>query len=119
MDVTDATFATEVLQASETVPVLVDFWAPWCGPCRVLGPVLERMAQDAKGRYKLVKINTEDSPRLAQKFGVSSIPEVKLFKGGKVVAAFTGALPKDRIAKFLDTHIPTATRLTYEAALAV
>ena len=86
--------------------MVVDFWAPWCGPCRVLGPVIEALAAEAGGRWELVKVNTEEAPAIAQQYQVMSIPEVKLFVRGEVVANFTGALSRSQIEAWLETHLP-------------
>ena len=99
-------FQTDVLDKSHEKPVVVDFWAPWCGPCRVLGPTIEKMAKDSAGRWRLVKINTDAHPKLAQHYGVRSIPTVKLFMGGAVAAEFTGAHPEAEIRRWLDAHLP-------------
>jgi putative thioredoxin len=107
MNVTRDNFEDEVLAASRTTPVLVDFWAPWCGPCRVLGPVLQRLNKKAGGRWKLAKINIESDPVLAQQFQITSIPAVKLFSEGRVVAEFIGALPEGQIAEWLDRFVPS------------
>jgi putative thioredoxin len=105
-DITD--FTRDVLERSHTTPVLVDFWAPWCGPCRTLGPVLERLAGTAGNRWTLAKINTEALPDVASAYGVMSIPNVKLFKDGKVVDEFVGALPEGDIRRWLDLLLPAA-----------
>ncbi len=103
-DVTD--FQMEVLERSKEVPVLVDFWAEWCGPCRVLGPVLERMAQHAGGRWELKKVNTEQFPEVSAQYGIRSIPNVKLFSGGHPIDEFVGALPEPAIQQWLDKALP-------------
>ncbi len=94
-ELTDATFEQEVLNSSE--PVLVDFWAPWCGPCRMIGPVVEELAQENAGTLKVGKINIDDSPNTAAGYGVSSIPTIMIFKGGEVVDRFVGVQPKNRL----------------------
>lgn len=99
-------FQQQVIERSHKIPVLVDFWAPWCGPCRVLGPTLEQLAKEQKDRWELVKINTDEQPELAQEYDIMSIPNVKLFYKGKVVNEFVGALPKARIESWLDEAIP-------------
>ena len=95
-------FETEVLEQSKKHPVLVDFWATWCAPCRMLGPVIEEAAQEANGTWTLAKVNTETMPEIAMKYGVRSIPNVKLFVNGEVVDEFVGAIPKAAINDFMD-----------------
>src|SRR4029079_2734557 len=104
INVTEATFQSEVSQSTQ--PVLVDFWAEWCGPCRMLGPVLEEIAAENEGRFELAKLDTDAAPRTSAHYGVRSIPAVKLFVGGKVIAEFVGALPGGRVRKFLDENLP-------------
>jgi putative thioredoxin len=115
LDVTVQNFEAEVIEASMTTPVLVDFWAPWCGPCKSLGPVLERLEVDYGGRFKLVKINSDDEQQLAAAFGIRSIPTCVLLMGGKPVDGFMGALPEGKLREFLDKHIPSEGELLAEA----
>ena len=104
-DATDASFARDVLEASKEVPVLVDFWAPWCGPCRTLGPMIERAVTAAKGKVKLVKINVDENNAYAGQLGVRSIPAVFAFDKGRPVDGFMGALPEGQIKAFIDRII--------------
>ena len=103
-------FETEVLAKSNEIPVLVDFWSPTCGPCRVLGPVLDKLASQADGKWELVKINTMDHQQVAMDLDIQSIPHVKLFAKGKLVGEFVGALPEPTLAKWLEEFIPTPTK---------
>lgn len=105
MDVTAADFEEKVIHESRRRPVLVDFWAPWCGPCRVLTPTLESLEQEYAGKFALAKVNTDAEQGLAQAYQIMSIPDVKLFKDGKVAGGFVGALPAERIREILDQFI--------------
>jgi putative thioredoxin len=108
IDVTD--FQKEVVERSKEVPVLVDFWADWCGPCKMLGPVLERLAEQANGAWVLAKVDTEAHPQRSTEFNIRSIPNVKLFVDGKVEAEFAGALPEPMVKQWLQKNIPSKWR---------
>jgi thioredoxin 1 len=99
--VTDASFPQDVLNSSE--PVVVDFWAEWCGPCRMIGPALEEISNEMAGKVKIAKINVDENPQVASQFGIRSIPALMMFKDGKVVAQKIGAAPKGDLAKWIQT----------------
>jgi putative thioredoxin len=106
IDVTLENFESEVIAASMTQPVLVDFWAPWCGPCKVIGPLLEKLEKDYAGRFKLVKIDSDQEQQLASAFGIRSIPTCILMMNGQPVDGFMGAVPEGKLKEFLDKHLP-------------
>jgi len=103
--VTDDTFARDVVNASNTLPVLVDCWAEWCGPCRMIAPVLDRLAAESAGRYKIAKLNVDENPRISAQFGIRSIPTLLVFKNGQVVDQIVGAVPKETIAARLAAQL--------------
>jgi putative thioredoxin len=109
VDVTDATFEAEVIRRSSEVPVVVDLWAPWCGPCQTLGPIIERVVDATDGAVALAKVNVDENPAIANSFQVQSIPAVFALKDGKVVDAFIGALPEDGVAEFVAKLVPQAS----------
>ena len=105
IEVNDAGFEQQVLQSS--TPVVVDFWAPWCGPCRVLGPTLEKITKEFDGKVRLVKINTDENPQVSSAFEISSIPAVFAFKDGQAVDKFLGALPENQVRDFFTKLAPS------------
>jgi putative thioredoxin len=107
MDVTEATFQSAVIDRSHTLPVVVDFWAEWCGPCRQLGPVLEKAVAARQGKVELVKVDTDANPMLSRTFRIQGIPAVKAFRDGRVVAEFVGAQPPANVDRFLDSLLPS------------
>lgn len=116
IDVTDATFAADVLEESKSRPVVVDFWAAWCQPCRMIGPVLERLAEEAQGEFLLAKLDVDANREAAAAFRIQSIPAVKAFRDGLVVDEFVGAVPEQAIREFLGSLVPSeADRLAREA----
>ena len=114
MNVTAENFDVEVIAASMQTPILIDFWAPWCGPCKVIGPMLEKLETSYGGRFKLVKIDSDQEQELSQAFGIRSIPTCILMFQGKPVDGFMGALPEGQIKEFLDKHLPEGEVLEAE-----
>uniref|UniRef100_B8HXJ9 Thioredoxin n=1 Tax=Cyanothece sp. (strain PCC 7425 / ATCC 29141) TaxID=395961 RepID=B8HXJ9_CYAP4 len=103
LKVTDSTFKQEVLDSE--VPVLVDFWAPWCGPCRMVAPVVDEISEQYAGQVKVVKVNTDENPSVASQYGIRSIPTLMIFKGGQKVDMVVGAVPKTTLATTLEKHL--------------
>jgi len=116
IDVDQSSFARDVLERSANLPVVVDFWAPWCSPCRVLGPILEREVTALGGRVALVKVNVDENPELSTRFGVQGIPAVKAFRNGKIVDEFVGALPTPQVRAWLAKLAPSASALALASA---
>jgi putative thioredoxin len=118
VDVTDATFEADVLERSFTNPVVVDLWAPWCGPCRTLGPIIEESIDATGGQVTLVKVNVDENPGISQAFRVQSIPAVYALKDGQVVDGFVGAYPKAEVDRFVSSLLPTEEEQTMASLLA-
>ncbi|PZC49402.1 MAG: putative thioredoxin [Chloroflexi bacterium] len=119
LDVTDASFEQEVVQGSNKVPVIVDFWAPWCGPCQTLGPMLESLAEEFAGKVRLVKLNTDENPQVAQMHQIESIPAVFAYQDGQPVSQFIGALPEPQVREFVTGLLPSAADVATEEAEAL
>ncbi len=105
IDVSDGEFQKKVIDQSKDVPVVIDFWAPWCGPCNIIGPILVKLAGEYDGRFVLAKANVDENMENAQKYNVSSIPAVLMFSKGKVVADFIGSRPEPMVKEWLDNHL--------------
>jgi putative thioredoxin len=118
IDVTDATFQTEVLDKSKEVPVVVDLWAPWCGPCKTLGPIIEKVIDETGGKVVLAKVNVDENPALSQAFKVQSIPAVYALKDGAVVDGFMGSYPEHAVKEFVDALLPTQEQIAVSELLA-
>ena len=118
IDVTDATFQTEVIDKSSEVPVVVDLWAPWCGPCKTLGPIIEKVVDETGGKVVLVKVNVDENPGLSQAFKVQSIPAVYAVKDGAVVDGFMGSYPEHAVKEFVDALLPSEEEVAVAELLA-
>lgn len=118
IDVTDANFQTEVLDKSNEVPVVVDLWAPWCGPCKTLGPIIEKVIDETGGKVILAKVNVDENPGLSQAFKVQSIPAVYALKDGAVVDGFMGSYPEHAVKEFVDALLPSQEQLAVAELLA-
>jgi len=114
INVSEADFDYEVLEYSQQIPVVVDFWAEWCGPCRALGPMLEKLAQDGQWTFRLAKVNIDENNSLAVRFGIHSIPAIRAFRDGKIVAEFNGLIPEGRLREFLRSISPSQSDLALE-----
>ena len=118
-DVSEQDFQTEVIEKSKQVPVVVDFWAPWCGPCQVLKPILEKLAEEYQGKFHLAAINADENQALSAQFGVRGIPSVKAVYNGKIINEFSGALPEPAVREFLKQIIPNESEIKRREAVAV
>lgn len=105
IDVNDQNFNEEVIEQSKSLPVVVDFWAPWCMPCQMLGPILEKLAKEYKGKFLLAKLNVDENPYMSQRFAISGIPAVKMIKNGNVVDEFVGLLPETAVKEWIDKNL--------------
>ncbi len=105
INITDLDFKEKVIKKSEEIPVIVDFWAQWCQPCLILGPILEELKEESKDKFVLAKINVDEAPETSKQYNIMSIPSVKMFKQGKLIAEFIGALPKEQVKEWLDKNL--------------
>ena len=105
IDINQDQFLEEVVEKSKTTPVIVDFWAPWCGPCRMVAPVVEEISKDFEGKIKVFKLNTDENPNVASQYGIRSIPTLMIFKGGQKVDTVVGAVPKATLSSTLSKHL--------------
>jgi putative thioredoxin len=119
VDASEANFEYEVISYSQNLPVVVDFWAPWCVPCRVLGPALEKLAEEGQGRFRLARLNVDENPNLAQRYGVRSIPAVKVFKSGLVASEFIGSIPEPKLREFIYRITPDPGELVLEKGISM
>ncbi|MEJ2180359.1 MAG: co-chaperone YbbN [Gammaproteobacteria bacterium] len=117
IDVSERNFQLEVIEKSKSVPVVVDFWAPWCGPCQTLKPILEKLAEEYQGKFVLAKVNSDENQQLSTQFGVRGIPSVKAVCNGQIVNEFSGALPESAVREFLDSIIPNESEIKRQAAM--
>ncbi|MEM3399644.1 MAG: thioredoxin [Candidatus Micrarchaeia archaeon] len=105
LEVTDADFKTKVIEQSKRVPVVVDFWASWCMPCMMLAPILEKLANEYNGKFILAKVNVDENPETSARYGIMSIPSVKLFKNGEIVSEFLGAMPERYVRDWIEKNL--------------